>query len=122
MIAKADIVRVKSGWATRTSTTRRYLHHRPQHDDAALVTEAFAVAPAIRGSGSAIDHRAFRPRSAAERGRLPLGPMNTGRWWPKWARPPSRPLSWMTVGTRVVGPTSEGEWWRAERQQPEGLW
>jgi len=60
MIAKADIVRVQE-WMGHADiqTTRRYLHHRPQHDDAALVTEAFTLAPAIRRSGSAIDHRAF---------------------------------------------------------------
>jgi integrase len=44
MIAKADIVRVQE-WMGHADiqTTRRYLHFRPQHDDAALVAEAFAV-------------------------------------------------------------------------------
>jgi integrase len=44
MIAKADIVRVEE-WMGHADiqTTRRYLHFRPQHDDAALVAEAFAV-------------------------------------------------------------------------------
>jgi integrase len=45
VIAKADIVRVQE-WMGHADiqTTRRYLHFRPQHDDAALVAEAFAVA------------------------------------------------------------------------------
>ena len=44
MIAKADIVRVQE-WMGHADiqTTRRYLHFRPQHDDAALVAEAFAI-------------------------------------------------------------------------------
>ncbi len=42
MIAKADIVRVQE-WMGHADiqTTRRYLHFRPQHDDARLVDEAF---------------------------------------------------------------------------------
>ncbi|MDQ3741246.1 MAG: hypothetical protein M3389_09930 [Actinomycetota bacterium] len=45
MIAKADIVRVQE-WMGHADiqTTRRYLHFRPQHDDAALIAEAFALA------------------------------------------------------------------------------
>ncbi len=44
MIAKADILRVME-WMGHADvqTTRGYLHFRPQHDDAALVAEAFAV-------------------------------------------------------------------------------
>ncbi len=44
VIAKADIVRVQE-WMGHADiqTTRRYLHYRPQHDDAALVAEAFAL-------------------------------------------------------------------------------
>jgi len=44
MIAKADILRVQE-WMGHADihTTRRYLHFRPQHDDANLVAEAFAV-------------------------------------------------------------------------------
>jgi integrase len=46
VIAKADIVRVQE-WMGHADiqTTRRYLHFRPQHDDAAIVAQAFAVAP-----------------------------------------------------------------------------
>jgi integrase len=63
MIANADIVRVQE-WMGHADiqTTRRYLHCRPQHDDAALVAEAFAVAPAIRGSGQVEGLRAFETR------------------------------------------------------------
>jgi integrase len=45
VIAKADIVRVQE-WMGHADiqTTRRYLHFRPQHDDAAIVAEAFALA------------------------------------------------------------------------------
>jgi integrase len=44
VIAKADIVRVQE-WMGHADiqTTRRYLHYRPQHDDAVLVAEAFAL-------------------------------------------------------------------------------
>jgi len=44
MIAKADIVRVQE-WMGHADiqTTRRYLHFRPQNEDAGLVAEAFAV-------------------------------------------------------------------------------
>ena len=44
VIAKADIVRVQE-WMGHADiqTTRRYLHFRPQADDAALVAEAFAL-------------------------------------------------------------------------------
>jgi integrase len=60
VIGKADIVRVQE-WMGHADiqTTRRYLHHRPQHDDAALVAEAVTVAPAIRGSEPASDQRSF---------------------------------------------------------------
>ena len=46
MIAKADIVRVQE-WMGHADiqTTRRYLHFRPQHDDAMLVAAAFSAAP-----------------------------------------------------------------------------
>ncbi len=55
MIAKADIVRVPE-WMGHADiqTTRRYLHCRPQHDDAALIAEAFAVAPRCADGGLAI--------------------------------------------------------------------
>src|SRR5688500_10567212 len=45
VIAKADIVRVQE-WMGHADiqTTRRYLHFRPQADDAALVAGAFALA------------------------------------------------------------------------------
>ena len=44
MIAKADIRRVRSGWATPTSqTTMKYLHYVPRPDEARLVADAFAV-------------------------------------------------------------------------------
>ncbi|HEX8121295.1 MAG TPA: tyrosine-type recombinase/integrase [Solirubrobacteraceae bacterium] len=45
VIAKAAIVRVQE-WMGHADiqTTRRYLHFRPQADDAALVAEAFALA------------------------------------------------------------------------------
>jgi integrase len=45
VIAKADIVRVQE-WMGHADiqTTRRYLHFRPQADDAKLVAEAFALA------------------------------------------------------------------------------
>jgi hypothetical protein len=33
----------------------------------------------------------FEPPFNRRTGSLPLGPMNTGGWWPKWARPPSTP-------------------------------
>lgn len=44
VIAKADIVRVQE-WMGHADiqTTRRYLHFRPQADDAKLVAEAFAL-------------------------------------------------------------------------------
>ena len=44
VIAKADIVRVQE-WMGHADiqTTRRYLHFRPQADDAALVAQAFAL-------------------------------------------------------------------------------
>jgi hypothetical protein len=54
MIAKADTVRVPE-WMGHADiqTTRRYVHCRPQHDDAALVAEAFAVAPRCADGGLA---------------------------------------------------------------------
>lgn len=53
MIAKADIVRVQE-WMGHADiqTTRRYLHFRPQHDDAALVAEAFAPAQAASAAAA----------------------------------------------------------------------
>jgi len=54
MIAEADILRVQE-WMGHADihTTRRYLHSRPQHDDANLVAEAFAI-----------DERTIRPMQA----------------------------------------------------------
>ena len=47
MVAKADIRRVQE-WMGHADilTTMRYLHYAPKEGDAALVAEAFALAPA----------------------------------------------------------------------------
>jgi len=66
MIAQAEILRVQE-WMGHADihTTRRYLHFRPQHDDANLVAEAFAV-----------DEPTVPPRRAATRQRGgPRGPL-----------------------------------------------
>jgi integrase len=51
MIAKADIRRVQE-WMGHADvqTTMKYLHYVPRPDDAALVAEAFKVAPAASAS------------------------------------------------------------------------
>jgi integrase len=52
MIAKADIRRVQE-WMGHADiqTTMRYLHYAPKERDAALVAEAFALAPALPSKG-----------------------------------------------------------------------